>query len=167
MMSKKIIVLVLSTLLFLSSLFGFIQPAFAIVKPTSEIHLFTSEEWKTLVATNPSAVGEKILVELNAYRDLIGKDTLKIIHPSDNVKYRRTDSVFVSPRDGGGYVYGFLIHWFRNVALGVGKDLTTKIAWEIVDNQHYQAKVFEDDSLFQPINPELLNQFFRDLIPSS
>jgi hypothetical protein len=51
------------------------------------------------------------------------------------------------------------------VALGFGKNLITKISWEVVDNKHFQANVYEDNSIFEPINPEKLDSFFRSLIP--
>lgn len=153
------LLLALSTAVFLSP-----QQAQAAITSSSKISLFTADEWAA--ETKPSELAETLLLRLNSQRNRVGEAALKIIHPNDNVSYRRTNSVFVSPRDGGGYVYGFIIHWFRNVALGLGKNLTTKISWEIVDNKHFQARVYEDDSIFAPINPEQLDSFFETLIPT-
>jgi hypothetical protein len=154
-----ILLLVLSTAAFLSA-----PQAQAATTSESKISLFTADEWAA--QTQPSELAETLLLRLNSQRNRVGEAALKIIHPNDNISYGRTDSIFVSPRDGGGYVYGFIIHWFRDVALGLGKNLTTKISWEVVDNKHFQAKVYEDDSIFQPVNPEKLDSFFRSLIPS-
>jgi hypothetical protein len=157
----------LATLLLalLTTAFLWVQPVQAAITSESKISLFTANEWAVL-ETMSSELPETLLKRLNIQRNRVGEVALKIVHPDGNVSYRQTDSVFVSPRDGGGYVYGFIIHWFRDVALGVGKNLTTKISWEIVDNKHFQAKVYEDDSLFKPINPEKLDNFFGSLIPS-
>ena len=153
------LLLALSTAVFLSA-----QQAQAAITFEAKVNLFTADEW-TALETNSSKLAETLLIRLNSQRNQVGEAALKIIHPNDNVSYERTDSVFVSPRDGGGYVYGFIIHWFRDVALGFGKNLTTKISWEVVDNKHFQANVYEDDSIFEPINPEKLNSFFQSLIP--
>jgi hypothetical protein len=157
----------LATLLLALSIAAFlsVQPVQAAITSESKITLFTADEW-TALETKSSELPETLLIRLNSQRNRVGEAALKIVHPDDKVSYGRTDSVFVSPRDGGGYVYGFIIHWFRDVALGLGKNLTTKISWEIVDNKHFQAKVYEDDSIFKPINPEKLDSFFGSLIPS-
>ena len=153
------LLLALSTAVFLSA-----QQAQAAITFEAKVNLFTANEWAAL-ETKSSKLAETLLICLNSQRNQVGEAALKIVHPNDNVSYERTDSVFVSPRDGGGYVYGFIIHWFRNVALGFAKNLTTKISWEVVDNKHFQANVYEDNSIFEPINPEKLDSFFRSLIP--
>lgn len=153
------LLLALSTAVFLSA-----QQVQAAVTFSTKISLFTADEWAAL-ETNSSKLPETLLIRLNSQRNQVGEAALKIVHPNDNVSYERTDSVFVSPRDGGGYVYGFIIHWFRDVALGLGKNLTTKISWEVVDNKHFQANVYEDNSIFEPIGSEILDSFFQSLIP--
>lgn len=163
----KRIILILSVLFFIgaTSIYLNAKPAYAAVNLESEVILFTADEWGELQNKSPDVMAEKLLLQLNARRDLIGKSALKIVHPNNNAVYQRTDSVFIAPRDGGGYVYGFIVHWFRDVLLGVGKNLTTKIAWEILDNQHFQAKVVEDSSIFSPVNSEELEKLFKELIP--
>ncbi len=170
-LNRKFIVGAITVLFiaFSSVLFLHPQTAKASLASESNVTLFTSNEWKSLVNqySDSDNLSQKLLLKLNSKRDIIGKSALGIVHPNANVKYERTDSVFVSPRDGGGYIYAFVIHWFRSVAVGLGKNLTTKITWEIVDNNHFQAKIVEDNSLFPPVDEDKLNNFFRGLIESN
>jgi hypothetical protein len=128
--------------------------------------LLTQQEWSSLLTKPSSEIGGQILNKLNGYRDLIGNCALNIVHTNDNVKYQQTEPISVAPRNGGGFIYAIVIHWYRDLLAGViGKNLTTKITWEIFENKHYQAKVVEDSSIFAPGQPEELDNFFNKLLP--
>lgn len=134
---------------------------------TSKNALFTLQEWQLLIQTSEEEFSQALLKKLNQQRKILGDIALGIVHSHSSVQYRRTSNVFVAYRDGGGLTYGFIIHWFRELALGVGKNLTTKITWEVVEKQHLRAEVAEDSSVFSPGNREELDRFFANLLPGS
>ncbi len=127
--------------------------------------LFTRQEWAAIAPLPEEQFSQALLKKLNQQRKLLGEIALKTIHSHPSAQYRRTASVFVAYRDGGGLTYGFIIHWFRELALGVGKNLTTKIGWDVINKQHFKATVVEDESVFSPSNAEGLDQLFKNLLP--
>lgn len=127
--------------------------------------LFTAAAWDALQRAPDEKFAQEILAQLNACRHDLGAQILQIVHPSNTVQYQRTNAVFMSYRDGGGYTYGLIIFWFRYVAFGMGKNLSTKVSWEVVNRKHHHAKVAEDGSMFAPTNAQELDDFFRALLP--
>ncbi|MGD1850511.1 MAG: hypothetical protein ACFCBU_07835 [Cyanophyceae cyanobacterium] len=127
--------------------------------------LFSAQELKELQAASEENFSQILLKKLNQTRKDLGRIALGIVHDHPSAKYRRTSNIFVAYRDGGGLVYGLVIHWFREIALGVGKNLTTKVTWEVVEKRHLRAEVAEDESLFSPGNAEDLDRFFAGLLP--
>lgn len=134
-------------------------------KPNYDGTLFTEQEWAKLTSLSEEEFGQALLKKLNQQRKLLGSIALSIVHNHPSVQYRRTSTVFLAYRDGGGLTYGFVIRWFRDLALGVGKNLTTKMTWEVVDRQHLRAEVAEDESVFSPGNGKALDRFFATLLP--
>jgi hypothetical protein len=163
---KKTILVFLSTLVLFLSTTSLLPSKQAYADDLCKQQLFTAQEWSSLVTKSSSVIGEEISSKLNGYRDVVGKCALKIVHTTDSVKYQKTEPVFFAPRDGGGFIYAFAIHWYRDVLAGViGKNLVTKITWEIFENKHFHAKVVEDSSIFAPGQPEELDNFFKNLLP--
>ncbi|HEY9750816.1 MAG TPA: hypothetical protein V6C63_19200 [Allocoleopsis sp.] len=163
---KKMILVFLSALVLLLSITSFFPSQQAYAGDLCKQQLFTAQEWSSLVTKSSSAIGEEISSKLNGYRDVVGNCALKIVHTTDSVKYQKTEPVFFAPRDGGGFIYAFVTHWYRDVFGGViGKNLVTKITWEIFESKHFHAKVVEDSSIFAPGQPEELDNFFKNLLP--
>ena len=127
--------------------------------------LFTTQEWAEVLQMPEDIFSQTLLKKLNQQRKILGKIALGIVHNHPSAQYRRTSTVFVAYRDGGGFTYGFVIHWFRELALGVGKNLTTKMTWEVLEKRHLRAEVAEDSSVFSPGHPEELDRFFASLLP--
>jgi hypothetical protein len=100
---------------------------------------------------------------LNSHREQIGEAAFKIVHP--NGSYERTDAISVAPRDGGGWVFRFPIHWKRKLGLVVRQHIT-QVDWEVLDRQHVRVHISHDDSTFPPINLDQLNEYFRSSMAS-
>ena len=127
--------------------------------------LFSAQDQQSLLSLSEDEFSQVVLKKLNQQRKILGRIALNTVHRHPSAQYRRTSNVFVAYRDGGGLTYGFIIHWFRELALGVGKNLTTKIAWEVVEKQHFRAEVVEDESIFSPSHGEDLDRLFANLLP--
>ncbi|MEM9771469.1 MAG: hypothetical protein AAF889_07725 [Cyanobacteria bacterium P01_D01_bin.73] len=127
--------------------------------------LFNGQEAGELQTASEEEFSQILLKKLNQNRKDLGRVALGIVHDHPSAQYRRTSNVFVAYRDGGGLVYGLVIHWFREIALGVGKNLTTKVTWEVVEKRHLRAEVAEDESIFSPGNAGDLDRFFAGLLP--
>lgn len=131
------------------------------------LDLFSEDDWEEMQAVSEEKFAQEVLSRLNARREAIGRRALAIVHPGNTARYQQSGPVSLSYRDGGGYTYGFTIDWFRYVAFGLGKKLTLKIFWDVIDRQHDAARAVEDNSIFPPTNALELNAFFSDLLPVS
>ncbi|WP_339377809.1 hypothetical protein [Calothrix sp. NIES-2100] len=139
-------------------------PAEAKVASTSEIHLFLSNEWKT-IANQPSLeVAAAINQRLDIRRDEIGRAIVHIIHGLGT--YQATEPVFFAHHDGGIYVFRFVIHWDRDLKV-TNRKHTTVVDWEVLNNQHYRAVVQSDNSTFAAQHVEYLNYLFSQLMVSN
>ncbi|PHM10767.1 hypothetical protein [Nostoc sp. 'Peltigera malacea cyanobiont' DB3992] len=159
------LVVVFATVAMSLTAFCFIPtPAEAKVASTSEIHLFMSNEWKTIVNQPTLEVAAAINQRLDIRRDEIGRAILHKIHGLGT--YQETEPVLFAPHDGGIYVFRLVIHWDRDLKVTDRKH-TTIVDWEVLNNQHYRAVIQSDNSTFAAQNVEELNYLFSQLMVSN
>jgi hypothetical protein len=160
-LSRGLVVVFATVLISLTALCLIPIPAEAKVASTSEIHLFSSNEWKTLANQSTLEVAAAINKRLDIRRDEIGRAILHKIHGLGT--YQETEPVLFAPHDGGIYVFQLVIHWDRDLKI-MDRKHTTVVDWEVLNNQHYRAVIKLDDSTFAAHNIEDMNYLFSELI---
>ncbi|NES93786.1 MAG: hypothetical protein F6K32_00730 [Desertifilum sp. SIO1I2] len=162
-LQRQIIILIATAFIFLTALVILpTLPAHAkVTSPSSEIHLFLPNEWKSMNNKSSLEVAAEINQRLDIMRNEIGRAILHKIHSLG--VYEEAEPVLFAAHDGGIYVFRFVLHWNRDLKITERKH-TTVVDWEVLKNQHYRTIVQADDSTFAAKNIDELNYFFFQML---
>jgi len=98
---------------------------------------------------------------LNTDRDEIGRNLFSIVHP--NAVYDYTEPILMAEKPGNRAIFEIPIHWHRDLKLFQRNHLT-RIRWQIGDRHHLNAEVIYDDSTFDAIRINEMNDSLRLLL---